>query len=151
MSKRADSVQILAVTSNKKILLLQERTPHIKKSFYSVVGGLQEKNENILTTAKRELLEETGYTSNDWKLLKKSSPGDKTEWTIYTYIAKNCQKKHEPHLDAGEKIKVMLVDFKKFMEIATGNNFRSIDLTFFLLKLNYQKKLREFKKNLFNK
>ncbi|OGH86612.1 MAG: hypothetical protein A2493_00410 [Candidatus Magasanikbacteria bacterium RIFOXYC12_FULL_33_11] len=151
LSKRKDSIQLIVTTPDKKILILQERHPHMKKSFYGVLGGSQEGNETMLQTAKRELLEETGYTSDDWKLLKKSSPGDKTDWTIYTYIARNAKQTQKQHLDAGEKIKVIPMNFKKFMKIATGPNFRSIDLTFYLLKLHYQKKLKEFEKKLFSK
>lgn len=145
MLKRKHSIQVLAVTKDKKIIVLKEQHPHLKKSFYGVIGGGQEDKETPLQTAKRELQEETGYTSKNWKLIHIERPSSKIDWPLYTYVAKNSKKTHEPKLDAGEKVEVMKVSFGEFMKYTISKDFMSTGLTFFLLKLNYQKKLAEFK------
>jgi ADP-ribose pyrophosphatase len=56
-----DYVSILAITKNKKFLLVKQYRPAIEKKTIELPGGLVDKNENHLTAAKRELAEETGY------------------------------------------------------------------------------------------
>lgn len=151
MLKRKHSIQVLVVTKDKKIIVLKEQHPHIKKPFYGIIGGGQEGKETPLQTAKRELLEETGYTTKNWELIDLEVPSSKIDWPLYTYLAKDAEKTNEPKLDAGEKIEVIKVNFKKFMEYANTKNFLSLGITFYLLRLNYNKKLAEFQKKLFQK
>jgi len=148
MLKRKHSIQALAVTKDKKIIVLKEQHPHIKKPFYGVIGGGQENKETPLQTAKRELKEETGYTSKNWELVYIETPSSKIDWPLYTYVAKEAEKTHEPKLDSGEKVEVMKVSFTEFMKYATSKEFMSTGITFYLLKLHYQKKLGEFKKKI---
>ncbi|EKE06959.1 MAG: NUDIX hydrolase [uncultured bacterium] len=147
---RKHSIQVLAITTDKKIIVLKEQHPDIKP-FYGVIGGGQEGKETPLQTAKRELQEETGYTAKKWELIDVETPSSKLDWTIYTYLAKDAEKTHEQKLDSGEKVEVMKVSFTEFMKYATNHNFMSTGLSFYLLKLNYHKKLGEFKKKLFDK
>jgi len=145
MLKRKHSIQVLAVTKDKKILTLKEQHPHIEKPFYGIIGGGQENDETPEETAKRELLEETGYTAENFELIDERYPSTKTDWPLYTFLAKNATKIKEQKLDSGEKVEVMEKDFDDFLEIATSDNFLSLALTYHLLMLNYKGKLEDFK------
>jgi len=59
--RQKDYVSILAITKNKKILLVKQYRPAIEKETLELPGGLVDKNEIHLISAKRELVEETGY------------------------------------------------------------------------------------------
>lgn len=63
--------------------------------------------EEALDAARRELLEETGYRSEDWELLMKI-PSLATIADNYAYIfrAKNCICEDVQHLDLGEFVRV---------------------------------------------
>ncbi|HRH23200.1 MAG TPA: NUDIX hydrolase [Candidatus Magasanikbacteria bacterium] len=148
MLKRKGSVQVLPIIEDK-ILIAEEEQPHLSKRF-GLIGGVQNNNEEPLVAVKREMLEETGYSSEKWQLLKTRNQFNKQDWVISTFIARDCKKISEPHLDAGEKINPLLVTFDEFMDIILEENFRSKDLTLDILTLHYQDKLDEFKKMLFD-
>jgi len=148
MLRRANSVQILPIIGNK-IMIAEEEQPNMPKRL-GVIGGQQEQNETPLKAAKREMIEETGYTSKKWKLFKKRNLYQKMDWTISCFIAKNCTKTHEPQNDVGEKITPLMVSFDEFMDIIVTPEFRSKDITLDILTLHYQRKLEEFKKMLFS-
>ena len=64
--------------------------------------------ETALDCAKRELEEETGYISSDWTHLI-TVPSNATIADNYAYIfmAKNCRKTGEQHLDETEYLNVV--------------------------------------------
>lgn len=65
--------------------------------------------EDALAAAKRELMEETGYESNDWKFLL-SVPSNATMADNYAnlFVAKNCKKVSGQSLDETEFLNVHL-------------------------------------------
>lgn len=148
--KRPATIQIIPV-SGEKLYLSHEEQP-AKSLCYTFLGGRQEKGEEPLSVAKRELIEEAGFESNDWELFKMYEVGGKIEWFIYLYIARDIKKVAEPHLDGGEKIDVMEVNFDEFLEKVDSPDFRGnmISDDIFRIKHNSQE-LMEFKEKLFDK
>src|SRR4051812_26335428 len=71
---RPYSVVILALTSDKHYILTEEYRHPIKKFLLSCPGGYMEEGEDPLNAAKRELLEETGYSAESFKLLGAAYP-----------------------------------------------------------------------------
>lgn len=65
--------------------------------------------EDKLEAAKRELLEETGYMSDDWEHLL-TIPSNATIADNYAtvFAARNCKKVSEQHLDETEYLNVVL-------------------------------------------
>jgi ADP-ribose pyrophosphatase YjhB (NUDIX family) len=105
MLKRPDTVNVFAIKDNKLVIQRQEQA-----EFYSVPGGRHDNpNETELAAAKRELLEETGMTFKNWRLIWIDQPSRKMEWFIYTFLATDFGSQVEPQLDAGEKIQTELM------------------------------------------
>jgi len=148
MLKRPYTVQIIAV-QNKKIIVGEEQQPNLKRGL-SLFGGRVDKNEKTLAAAKRELLEESGMKSSDWELLFKNQPINKIDWEISYYIARDCQTIAKQNLDGGEKIKITTLSFEEFVEY-WSQDYRNSWLSYYLLKLKNDGKLKEFKKQLFKK
>jgi ADP-ribose pyrophosphatase len=121
-TKRPDTVVVFAVLDDGKILLTKQKQPGMEP-FIGAAGGRVDLGEDILDAAKRELLEETGYTAGDFVLWKALQPDSKTEWAIYVFVAHKVKKTADLSLDAGEKIEVISVEFDEFMDIALQENF----------------------------
>lgn len=146
MLKRPDTNQIIA-TVGDKVLATKESQPN-KHNYFSLPGGRVEEGEDPLEGAKRELLEETGYVSDDWELFRKYDPLHKIDWSIYYYIARNCRSVAKPSLDAGEKIEVLELSFEEFYEFITGNDYKG-DFVTDLLRMKLEGKLNDLKVLLF--
>ncbi len=148
--KRTGTIQIIG-TLEGHVLLSHESQP-TKPLSYTFLGGRQEENEDPLVTAKRELLEESGMTSEDWELYKVFENHGKINWTTYLFIARNCRKVQDPNLDPGEKIEVVKVPFEKFLDIISSENFWGQNVANEILRTRLdEKKLATLKQKLFPK
>jgi len=147
MIGRDHTIEVIPVMDDKIVLIFEEQP--LLPAKYSVVGGRQNKGEEPLESAKRELLEETGLVSDDWELVKQFYPYNKMDWIISRYIARNCRKVANQNLDPGEKIELKPVDFEEFMEIIVNDDFHSKDVTTDILRMEHLGKLEEFKIKLF--
>ena len=120
--KRLDTVVIFPILDDGKILLTYQEQPG-KKSFIGATGGGVLLNEDILSAARRELLEETGYEAKEYTLWKSIQPLSKIEWAVYIFVAYGLSKVSDLSLDAGEKVKIMPVDFDEFINITLKPDF----------------------------
>lgn len=147
-AKRADSVTIIPVVGDRILVLHQEQP--FRGKFISLPGGFQEEEEP-LKAAQRELLEETGFASDDWDLYLVCSPGgSKMEWKNYFYVARNCRAMQEPTPDPGEKISLEWVSFDEFLALADNALWRHPDFIPTMLRARYeQKRYHELKEALF--
>lgn len=139
--RRPDTATVIPVVGDK-ILMLDEQQPGTDV-FISFPGGRCDEGEDGLTAAKRELLEETGYASNDWEEWKSDRPSGKIDWTMYTYIARDCKKTDEPTLDPGERISPRFMTFDEFLAMPDEPTFRQWFLFPDLLRARYEPEARE--------
>ena len=146
MIKRANTVEVMAI-SGDRILLTHQSQPN-KDDFYSLIGGRGEEGEEPLVTAKRELLEEAGLTSDSFELYKIYEPVHKVDWQVYLYIARDCRRVANQKLDAGEKIEIKECTFEEFVELIVSNKYWGNELTLEVLRMKDQGSLNEFKKKL---
>jgi 8-oxo-dGTP pyrophosphatase MutT (NUDIX family) len=101
-----------------KIVVNIESQPG-REPFLALPGGRLERGEDPIVAAKRELTEETGYSSKDtfeWFTLD-ASDVMKIEWDIHFFISKNCQKSEDKKLDSGERIETKLVTLDELIEM----------------------------------
>ncbi len=98
------SVVVLAVEPRKgqPHVLLERQYRHAAKGFlWELPAGRIDKGEKALAAAKRELMEETGYTATRWKLILDfyASPGFMDE-TMEIFLATGlCCGKAQPEAD----------------------------------------------------
>lgn len=131
--KRPDTVVIFPVLDDGRILLTEQEQPG-KEPFIGATGGRVDEGEDILSAAKRELLEESGYEAEEFILLDAQHPTSKIDWVVYTFIAKGLKKVSDMNLDAGEKIKLLPVTLDKLIEIGTNENFSEKEIIYKLFK-----------------
>lgn len=92
-------------------------------------------SEEALAAAKRELLEETGYSSSEWThLITIPSNATIADNFAYVYMAKNCRKAGRQHLDETEFLNVELHTEQEIEEmIRTGRFQQAVHVMAWLL------------------
>jgi len=105
------AVAIVPLFDDGRVLLERQfRYPH-GREFIEVPAGKLEANEPHLDTAKRELLEETGYTAQEWSRLGVIHTAIAyTNEAIEIFVAKKLRL-GERKLDAGEFLETLIVGF----------------------------------------
>jgi ADP-ribose pyrophosphatase len=94
-----------------RILLERQYRYPSAREFIEVPAGKLERGEPHLDTAKRELLEETGYTARDWSRLGVIHTAIAyTDEAIEIFLAKDLSL-GERKLDAGEFLETIIVGF----------------------------------------
>ena len=107
----SDWINIFALTEDDKVVLVKQHRLGKDIVTMEVPAGAIDKNEKPEDAAKRELAEETGYTTNKLIQLKKISvnPAIQTN-NCYFFLALNCKKTQKEKFDHGEEIEVVLKD-----------------------------------------
>lgn len=131
--KRVDTVGVIPITPEGKILISRQEQPSIAP-FWGTFGGRMNPGEDPLQAAQRELLEESGYVSDNWQLWQAFQPLEKIEWSIYNFVAKNCRPVAASTPDSGEKITMEAVTFDEFLSIAQRPDFRDSEITLEILR-----------------
>ena len=140
MLRRADTVKILAILTDEearqlknvqvsdeagqKLLVTKQEQPRID-CFYDYPGGRTDAEDaDELAAAKRELLEETGLTMRNWRLVKAEQPFGKFDWLVYTFVATGLEGQTAQSLDAGEKIELEALSIAEVKKLTESDDAR---------------------------
>lgn len=118
-------VHIVVVNHKDQILITEQYRHGAKSVSFELPSGTQEqKDKEPLETAKRELLEETGY-SGDFVLAGQVSPNPATHSNyIYVFLVTNPIKKSQAHNDLAEVINFKFIDRERVYELIDKGEFR---------------------------
>ena len=108
---------IIPFLDDKRIVLLKQYRHALKKFIWEIPAGTLDPQEEIISCAKRELIEETGYSAAQWHRLGEITPvpGYSNE-RIHIFLATELQPADQ-NLDEDEVIQVQAVDFLKAFEM----------------------------------
>jgi len=121
--KVSDASATIAITEDGKIVLKSEYRHCYEQELIELPSGVFEPGEkDPLAVAKRELLEETGYTSDEWTYLGGTIENSaKLTNTIHLFAAKNCRKVSAQRLDKTEEIHVLVLSLSEAVEMVLDN------------------------------
>ena len=104
----ADWVNVIPLTSSGRILLIEQYRHGTGETTLEIPGGAVDRGDGSpLAAGQRELLEETGYCSAEWRDLGFVHPNPAIQSNrCWTYLARDCVRVGEPKLDPGEDISV---------------------------------------------
>ncbi|MFV0424712.1 MAG: NUDIX hydrolase [Bacilli bacterium] len=132
-----NSVGILALTKEKKVIMVKQFRKAIEKEIYEIPAGCLDEGEDALTAAKRELLEETGYGNGSFTLVNNfySSPG--TNRAVHSiFFAKDVEKINENlELDRDEFLVVVELEIEELDKLFEQKKLSDLKTAFAYLFL----------------
>ncbi len=130
---------VISVTDRNELILIKQYRPALDAYVIEPPAGLVDPGEEPIYAAGRELLEETGYSSDNITPLTEGvmSTGIDTEkWRVF--LAQNAEKVSEEIINAhpqdeNEDIEVIILPFEKVFETLQKciNNGDKVDLRIF--------------------
>ena len=108
---------VVPLLSETRIVLLKQYRHALRKYIWEIPAGTLDPQESVIDCAKRELIEETGYSADHWHKLGVMTPvPGYSDERIYIYLAASLRPA-ERNLDNDEIINVHEVDFKEALEM----------------------------------
>ena len=114
-------VVIIPFLANGDLVLERQHRYPLHQNFYELPAGKIEHNEDPLASAKRELLEETGYIASEWRYITTLYPciGYSNEKQMY-FLAEGLDLRGACP-DDGENIEIFTLSFSEALEwVRTG-------------------------------
>jgi ADP-ribose pyrophosphatase len=72
--KLPDYVSVVAITDEERVLIVRQYRPAVERDTLELPSGLVDPGETPEESARRELLEETGYQGGEWEMLGGMEP-----------------------------------------------------------------------------
>ncbi len=105
-----DWVNVLAITEDGRFIMEEQYRHGLKTESVELCAGICEKGEAPIDTARRELLEETGYTGGEWIEYGVSAPNSGAMSNrCYTFLARGVRKTDDPRPEPTEDIAIHLL------------------------------------------
>ncbi|MDL4840729.1 NUDIX domain-containing protein [Aquibacillus rhizosphaerae] len=135
--KHPGAVAVIAITPEEKIVFVEQYRKPLEKSLVEIPAGKLEIGEKPELSAKRELEEETGYTTDELELVTSfyTSPGFADE-IIYLYFTNTLYPlAEEKALDDDEFVELMELSLEEAEELVKENRIHDAKTAYAILYL----------------
>ena len=114
-------VIIVATTDQNDVILVEQHRPPVGAKVLELPAGLAGDTaayagETLITAARRELLEETGFVSDDWMVVYATTPSAGITSEIHTYVRRYHAAVRPGGGDESEDITTSLVPAADMMD-----------------------------------
>lgn len=106
---------VLALTPDMEVILVRQFRPGPRRILDELPGGFIEPGENELSTASRELFEETGF-QGQLQFVGTCIDDAYSTMLRYCFVATDCLKVGQPVEDSQEPLQVVLCPMKQFRQ-----------------------------------
>ena len=129
-------VCIVAETEEGQLIMERQYRHAVKAVLTEIPAGIVEKGEAPLEAAQRELLEETGYSSDEWIYLGATLEStSKLTNRMHLFLAKDCQRVSAQHLDENEHLDVIPVSLEAAVEMVMSGVITANSTAHLILKV----------------
>ncbi len=105
-------VNCIAITADGRFVLVRQYRHALQRTDYELCAGVAEQSDaDLLQSAQRELLEETGYGGGRWQpwCVLSANPATHANRS-HTFLATGVERVQAPALDAGEELTTHLFE-----------------------------------------
>jgi ADP-ribose pyrophosphatase len=122
--KMKQGVCVIPILENDQVICIKQYRHIFEKWEYELPAGGIEEGDIPIETAKKELLEETGYTAAQWMDLGYiyGSVGS-TDEVIHLFAAKGLNK-YQQELEESEEIEIEIIDLEELKKWIAEGEFR---------------------------
>ena len=115
---------VVALTKHNEVVLVKQYRHGVQEILLELPGGVVDSGEDPLEGAKRELMEETGYSAGNIIEVGRLYPNPAIQQnTLFCYLATDVEWAGEQHLDEAEEIEVQLIPLDELIEMARQGKF----------------------------
>jgi ADP-ribose pyrophosphatase len=103
-------VAIVALTPRNEMVLVRQYRHPVGRTLLEIPAGMVEPREALLAAAKREFLEETGFTAPSWRSLGAWFPSPAhTSVEKHVFLARGARRVRDQSLDPTEFLRVEVI------------------------------------------
>ncbi len=126
VSVRPHVVLVFCLTTDQQVVLVRQYKHAAADIFLELPGGVVDADESSpLAAARRELLEETGYATDEMELLAEVTDNPTKDTNrIYFFLARNARRVAEQDLDETENIEVLTVPLAQVEALVLSGQIR---------------------------
>lgn len=115
---------IIPMLNESRIILLKQYRHALRKYIWEIPAGTIDPQESVINCAKRELIEETGYSAEQWQKLGEMTPvPGYSDERIHIYLATDLQPTGQ-NLDRDEIINVHEIEISEAMEMVNAGKIQ---------------------------
>jgi ADP-ribose pyrophosphatase len=121
-----DWVNVIAITREKQFVFVKQYRHGLGQTYFELCAGVCEKEDATpLVSAKRELLEETGYGNGTWREYMVISPNPSTHTNFtHCFLAEDVEKIDHQHLEKSEDLSVHLLSFEEVKQLLQADEIK---------------------------
>lgn len=124
--ERPDAAIIFPLTESGEVVLVRQYRPPLEGMELGLPAGLVEEGEKPEAAARRELLEETGYSGGEWEPLGSlaSSPSLKDNYA-HLFLARGVEETAAPDPDEHELVEVVKAPVEGLLDLVRSGEMVS--------------------------
>lgn len=118
-----DWINVIPLTPEGKVVLIRQYRPGTEEVSLEIPGGMvDDEDGDPAETARRELLEETGYAAEEIISIGRVAPNPAImDNHCHMFLARNARPVAEPQFDGAEYIELELVDLDEVPQLITDD------------------------------
>ena len=133
-------INVIAITTEGNYVFVRQYRHGLGETCYEIVAGVSEEGEEPVESARRELLEETGFSGGKWEKLDVISANTSaTNNLTHCFLATGVEKVTSQHLDETEDIEVFLFNEDEVKQLLMNGSIKQSLMLAPLWKYFYMK------------
>jgi ADP-ribose pyrophosphatase len=122
-----DYVNVVALTEDESFLFFRQTKYAVRGTTLAPIGGYLEAGEEPLATARRELLEESGYEADDWTSLGQYVvDGNRGFGMGHLYVAQSARRVTDPAADDLEEQQLLTLTRAEVEDALLAGEFKVV-------------------------